>query len=108
MGGAARPLHDAGNDRFIERGSNLQATRYGTLTTPAKPAGERENATALTPHLGTRSWLGLIPPQADVKPFRAKPVAVHARRCNNETVTDQGNSHEFIVHQQEVRDSSPV
>jgi hypothetical protein len=55
MGGAARPLHDAGNDRSVERGSNLQATRRGRLTTPAKPAGERENANALTPRPGTRS-----------------------------------------------------
>src|ERR1700674_4667775 len=55
MGGAARPLHDAGNNRSVGRGSNLQATRRGSLTTPAKPAGERENANALTPPPGTRS-----------------------------------------------------
>src|SRR6266550_1711643 len=57
MGGAACPLHDAGNDRSIERGSDLQAARRGSLTTPAKPAGERESDTALTPRPGTRSNL---------------------------------------------------
>src|SRR5437870_12058544 len=55
MGGAACPLHDAGNDRSIERGSDLQAARRGSLTTPAKPAGERESDAALTPRPGTRS-----------------------------------------------------
>src|SRR6266513_530229 len=54
MGGAACPLHDAGNDRSIERGSDLQAARRGSLTTPAKPAGERESDAALTPRPGTR------------------------------------------------------
>src|SRR3984893_2876859 len=55
MGRAARPLHDPGNHRSIERGSNLQAARRGGLMKPAKPAGERENTAALTPSLGTRS-----------------------------------------------------
>src|SRR5438094_9232166 len=55
MGGAACPLHDAGNDRSIERGSDLQAARRGSLTTPATPAGERESDAALTPRPGTRS-----------------------------------------------------
>src|SRR5438105_1388138 len=55
MGGAACPLHDAGNDRPIERGSDLQAARRGSLTPPAKPAGERESDAALTPRPGTRS-----------------------------------------------------
>src|ERR1700730_11585698 len=55
MGGAARPLHDPGNHRSVERGSNLQAARRGGLMKPAKPAGERENTAALTPSLGTRS-----------------------------------------------------
>src|SRR5436190_12944396 len=55
MGGAACPLHDPGNDRSIERGSDLQAARRGSLTTPAKPAGERESDAALTPRSGTRS-----------------------------------------------------
>src|SRR5437016_10912402 len=59
MGGAACPLHDAGNDRSIERGSDLQAARRGSLTTPAKPAGERESDAALTPRPGTRSRLCL-------------------------------------------------
>src|ERR1700730_8859863 len=54
MGGAARPLHDPGNHRSVERGSNLQAARRGGLMKPAKPAGERENTAALTPSLGTR------------------------------------------------------
>src|ERR1700730_14244731 len=55
MGGAARPLHDPGNHRSVERGSNLQAARRGGLMKPAKPAGERENTAALTTSLGTRS-----------------------------------------------------
>src|SRR5437899_7749896 len=55
MGRPARPLHDAGNDRSIERRSDLQAARRGSLTTPAKPAVERENTAALTPSPGTRS-----------------------------------------------------
>src|SRR6266404_7895002 len=54
---AARPLHDPGNHRAIERGSNLQAARRGGLIKPAKPAGERENTAALTPSLGARSRL---------------------------------------------------
>src|SRR5438105_2124341 len=61
MGGAACPLHDAGNDRSIERGSDLQAARRGSLTTPAKPAGERESDAALTPRPGTRSLGGPAP-----------------------------------------------
>src|SRR5439155_8459206 len=55
MGGTACPLYDPGNHRSIERGSDLQAARYGSLTTPAKPAGERESDAALTPRPGTRS-----------------------------------------------------
>src|SRR6266436_583731 len=55
MGRAARPLHDPGNHGSIERGSNLQAACRGSLKTPAKPAGERENHDALTPRPGTRS-----------------------------------------------------
>src|SRR5205814_10160974 len=55
MGGAACPLHDPGNDRSFERGSDLQTARRGSLTTPAKPAGEREGDAALTPRPGTRS-----------------------------------------------------
>src|ERR1700736_2047978 len=55
MGRAARPLHDPGNHRSIERGSNLQAARRGGLMKPAKLAGERVNTAALTPSLGTRS-----------------------------------------------------
>src|ERR1700730_18654082 len=55
MGGAARPLHDPGNHRSIERGSNPHAARCGSLRRPAKPAGERENDAALTPQPGTRS-----------------------------------------------------
>src|SRR4029077_12169927 len=39
MGRAARPLHDSGNHRAIERGSNLQAARRGGLIKPAKPDG---------------------------------------------------------------------
>src|SRR6266478_3720267 len=55
MGRAARPLHDPGNHRSIERGSNLQAARRGGLIKPAKAAGERVNTAALTPSLGTRA-----------------------------------------------------
>src|SRR6202023_574759 len=55
MGRAARPLHDPGNHRSIERGSNLQAARRGGLMKPAKLAGARVNTAALTPSLGTRS-----------------------------------------------------
>src|ERR1700730_4305807 len=58
MGGAARPLHDPGKHRSIERGSNPRAARCGSLRRPAKPAGERENDAALTPQPGTRSWSG--------------------------------------------------
>jgi hypothetical protein len=42
MGSAARPLHDPGNHRPVERGSNLQAPRSGSLKTTAKPVAERE------------------------------------------------------------------
>src|SRR5437868_15135626 len=55
MGGAARPLHDPGNHRSIERGSNPYAARCGSLRRPAKPAGERHIDAALTPPPGTRS-----------------------------------------------------
>src|SRR6267143_2232411 len=55
MGGAARPLHDPGNHRSVERGSNPHTARCGSLRRPAKPAGERENDAALTPTLGARS-----------------------------------------------------
>src|ERR1700730_5451830 len=65
MGGAARPLHDPGNHRSVERGSNLQAARRGGLMKPAKPAGERENTAALTPSLGTRSLCSLSCPLRD-------------------------------------------
>src|SRR5467141_2459005 len=74
MGGAASPLHDAGNNRSVERRSNLQVTCYGSLTTPAKPAGERENTTALTPPPGARSLclltnpLILLAPRAGLEP----------------------------------------
>src|SRR6267378_2431485 len=57
MGRAARPLHDPGNHRAIERGSNLQAARRGGLIKPAKPAEERENTAALTPSLGARPYV---------------------------------------------------
>src|SRR5712671_1082077 len=55
MGRPARPLHDAGNNRSAERGSNLQVAHRGNLTISAKPARERENLAALTPLPGTRS-----------------------------------------------------
>src|SRR6202022_1505104 len=55
MGGAARPLHDPGNHRSVERGSNPHTARCGSLRRPAKPAGERENDAALTPTPGARS-----------------------------------------------------
>src|ERR1700730_18486866 len=55
MGRPARPLHDAGNNRSAERGSNLHVARRGNLTISAKPARERENVVALTPLPGTRS-----------------------------------------------------
>src|SRR5438067_5405184 len=58
MGGTACPLYDPGNHRSIERGSDLQAARHDSLTTPAKPAGERETDAALTPRPGTRSYRG--------------------------------------------------
>src|SRR5207302_3380845 len=58
MGGTACPLYDPGNHCSIERGSDLQAARRGSLTTPAKPAGERESDAALTPRPGTRSQSG--------------------------------------------------
>src|ERR1700730_5088882 len=54
MGGAARPLHDPGNHRSIERGSNPHAARCGSLRRPAKTAGERHVDAALTPQPGTR------------------------------------------------------
>src|SRR2546428_4989553 len=56
MGGAARPLHDTGNDRSVERRSNRQVAGRGRLTVPANPAGERETVAALTPRPGTRSF----------------------------------------------------
>jgi hypothetical protein len=63
-GRPARTLHDAGNDRSAERGSNLQVACCGSLTTPVKPAGVRVNAIALTPLPGTQStpvfWFHLI------------------------------------------------
>ena len=49
MGRAARPLHDPGNDRAVERGSNLQAARRGSLTTPANPP-ESAKTTPLLHH----------------------------------------------------------
>src|ERR1700730_16775624 len=55
MGRAARPLHDPGNHRSVERGSNPHTARCGSLRRPAKPAGERENDAALTPTPGARS-----------------------------------------------------
>jgi putative transposase len=56
MGRPARPLHDAGNDRLVERRSHRQAARRdGSLMIPATPAGERDTAAAHTPRLGARS-----------------------------------------------------
>src|ERR1700730_10148893 len=57
MGRAARPLHDPGNHRSVERGSNPHTARCGSLRRPAKPAGERENDAALTPTPGARPQL---------------------------------------------------
>src|SRR5260370_10378858 len=68
MGRAARTLHDPGNNGSIERGSDLQAACRGSLTTPAKPAGEHENHDALTPRPGIRS-----PAQ---QPSRAVPIEI--------------------------------
>ena len=48
MGRAARPLYDPGNNRSIERRSDLQAARRGSLTTPVKPAGERKRRRSYT------------------------------------------------------------
>src|ERR1700730_7631505 len=81
MGGAARPLHDPGNHRSVERGSNLQAARRGGLMKPAKPAGERENTAALTPSLGTRSPNTTIPPLipvASTPPQRLRDAVANA------------------------------
>src|SRR5215471_14660761 len=55
MGRAARPLHDAGNHRSIERGSDLQAARRSSLSRrPNLPESIKIDA-ALTPQLGARS-----------------------------------------------------
>src|SRR6267378_6340796 len=85
MGRAARPLHDPGNHRAIERGSNLQAARRGGLIKPAKPAEERENTAALTPSLGARPGVAGLPPRSfsldhwwEV-PSRRRRVPAHAR-----------------------------
>src|SRR5438270_4280766 len=76
MGGAACPLHDAGNDRSIERGSDLQAARRGSLTTPAKPAGERESDAALTPRPGTRSDLPAVGGRRSWSPLVPRSLAI--------------------------------
>src|SRR5215469_12530192 len=61
MGRAARPLHDAGNHRSIERGSDLQAARHGSLSRrPNSPESAKIDA-APTPHRGTRSDSGRSP-----------------------------------------------
>src|SRR5215210_5246538 len=54
MGRPARPLHDPGNHRAIERGFVRQAACRG-LTKPAKPAGDQEQPGTLTPPQGARS-----------------------------------------------------
>src|SRR4051794_11212003 len=54
MGRPARPLHDPGNHRAIERGFVRQAA-CRSLTKPAKPAGDQEQPGTLTPPQGARS-----------------------------------------------------
>src|SRR5437870_5455338 len=80
MGRAARPLHDPGNHRAIERGSNLQAARRGGLIKPAKPAGERENTAALTPSLGARSLTDLLVGSSAIATEADRMLAVGASR----------------------------
>src|SRR3984893_6533420 len=74
MGGAARPLHDPGNHRSVERGSNPHTARCGSLRRPAKPAGERENDAALTPNLGARS-ICILGPSNSGKSTLAESIA---------------------------------
>src|SRR5215469_13837294 len=61
MGRAARPLHAAGNHRSIERGSDLQAARRGSLSRrPNSPESSKIDA-ALTPQLGARTGIASPP-----------------------------------------------
>src|SRR4029077_2133016 len=55
MDRATGQIHDAGNHGALEQYSDGQAGRFGQLTMPAGPAGERDGAAALTPRNGTRS-----------------------------------------------------
>src|SRR4051794_33787121 len=54
MGRPARPLHDPGNHRPVERGFVRQAA-CSSLTELAKPAGDQKQPGALTPPPGARS-----------------------------------------------------
>src|SRR5439155_22831481 len=72
MGSAACPLHDAGNNRSIERGSDLQAARRGSLTIPAKPAGEREQHRSYT-----TPWDTIIPAANHRAEQRGEPRRAH-------------------------------
>src|ERR1700688_1437160 len=68
MGRAACPLHDTGNHGWFERRSNRQAARRGRLRLPAKQAGARDIAVALTPRDGTRSRVDV--PRNAARPLR--------------------------------------
>src|SRR6267378_4091997 len=54
MGSSARPLHDAGNDRTLERRSHRQVACRGCLTIRPNPP-ETTSDPALTPSPGARS-----------------------------------------------------
>src|ERR1700738_4581774 len=64
MGSSARPLHDAGNDRTLERRSLRKVACRGCLTIRPNPPETYERPRALTPSPGARSmrrlFLGLV------------------------------------------------
>src|SRR4051794_10374760 len=74
MGRPARPLHDPGNHRAIERGFVRQAA-CRSLTKPAKPAGDQEQPGTLTPPQGARSPGSLRMSGREIAPGRGLLMA---------------------------------
>src|SRR5215469_6316629 len=82
MGSSARLLHDAGNDRTLERRSHRQVARRSRLTIRAKLAGAYEQPRALTPSAGARSRLLLFHPLAFGRvPNTASDAPHHPGAC---------------------------
>jgi hypothetical protein len=57
MGGPERALHDAGNNRALERYSDCRIARRGSLNNPATAGEDGDQAQLVTPRQWARSTL---------------------------------------------------